>query len=211
MKTAIIWGAAGGIGRAVAEELATNGWQIVAVSRQDSLVSDSNALAIHADFGSAFSVQQAIQAAAFEVDSVDILIYAAGDIVSSTVDEMEPEIWNRILTANLTGAYLTTHFSLPLLAPDAHIVLIGAISERLHLPGLSAYAAAKAGLEAFADTLRKEQRKRRVTIVRPSAVDTPLWEKVPMRVPKDAPSPAKVAKRILEAYVQGHTGVLDLG
>lgn len=211
MKTAMVWGSAGGIGRAVTEELITNGWQVVAVSRHDGHVGGLNAHSLNADFGSAFSIQQAIQAAAFEIDSVDLMVYAAGDITSSPVEEMEPDAWNRILNANLTGAYLATHYSLPLLAPDAHIVLIGAISERLHLPGLAAYAAAKAGLEAFADTLRKEQRKRRVTIVRPSAVDTPLWDKVPLRVPKDAPPPSKVAKRILEAYTQAHMGVLDLG
>ena len=60
------------------------------------------------------------------------------------------------MTANLSGAYLATHHSLPLLAEDAHLVFLGAVSERLRLPGLSAYAAAKAGLEAFGEALGKE-------------------------------------------------------
>ena len=47
-------------------------------------------------------------------------------------------------------------------------------------------------------------------VVRPSSVATPLWEKVPMRVPADAAPPEKVAARILEAYDSGHKGVLDL-
>lgn len=66
----------------------------------------------------------------------------------------------RILDANLTGGYNTVHYSLPLLTPDAPLVFLGAVSGRMRLPGLSAYAAAKAGLEAFAEAQRKEERKR---------------------------------------------------
>jgi short-subunit dehydrogenase len=97
-----------------------------------------------------------------------------------------------------------------LLAKEAHMIFIGAFSERLRLPGLSAYAAAKAGLEAFVETLGKEQRQRRVSLVRPGAVNTPLWKKVPMRVPATALEPQTVAEKIIEGYQQGHTGVLDI-
>jgi NAD(P)-dependent dehydrogenase (short-subunit alcohol dehydrogenase family) len=97
-----------------------------------------------------------------------------------------------------------------LLAEDAHLFYLGAISERLRLPGLGAYAAAKAGLEAFADTLRKEERRRKVTVVRPAAVATPLWEKVPMRLPAHAMTAKDLAERIIEAYRDGHKGTLDL-
>jgi short-subunit dehydrogenase len=96
------------------------------------------------------------------------------------------------------------------LSEDAHIVFIGAVSERLRLPGLSAYAASKAGLEAFATALSKEERRKRITVVRPAAVATALWDKVPLRLPADAPKPEKVAQKILEAYHAGHKGQLDL-
>jgi NAD(P)-dependent dehydrogenase (short-subunit alcohol dehydrogenase family) len=123
---------------------------------------------------------------------------------------MTPDAWQRILAANLTGAYLATHYSLPLLAEQAHLVYIGAYSEKLRLPGLTAYAAAKAGLEAFVAALAKEQRKLRVTIVRPGAVDTPLWSKMPARLPKSAMTPAALAEKIVEAYLAGTGGVLDV-
>ncbi|HSR33983.1 MAG TPA: SDR family oxidoreductase, partial [Anaerolineae bacterium] len=118
--------------------------------------------------------------------------------------------WQRILDANLVGAYLAAHYSLPLLARDAHLLFLGAVSERMRLPRLSAYAAAKAGLEAFVEVLGKEERKRRVTLVRPAAVDTPLWDKVPFKLPAGAMSPDETADRILDAYRDGHRGVLDL-
>jgi len=141
---------------------------------------------------------------------VDLWVYAVGDIVSAKVAEMSTSDWQRILAANLSGAFLAAQESLPLLTSDGHMVFLGAVSERLHLPGLAAYASAKAGLEAFVDVLRKEQRGRAVTIVRPKAVETSLWEKVPFTVPHGAMDPRDLADRILEAYQQGHTGVLDL-
>ena len=210
MATAMVWGAAGGIGRALVDELLSREWTVVAVSRDEDALAARVACSLRADVADPFSVQRAVQAAAHEVDEIALWVYAAGDIVAAPVEEMAPAVWGRILSANLTGAYQATHYSLPLLAPDAHLIFIGAISERLRLPGLSAYAAAKAGLEAFAEALRKEQRRRRVTIVRPAAVATPLWDKVPLRLPKDAPPPSKVAGRILAAYDEGHSGVLDL-
>ena len=110
----------------------------------------------------------------------------------------------------MTGAFTTTHYSLPLLAENAHLVYVGAITERLRLPGLSAYVAAKSGLEAYAEALRKEERKRRVTVLRPAAVETPFWEKVRMRLPKQALTADDVAKRILTIYGEGEEGIIDL-
>lgn len=206
----MIWGAAGGIGQALTTTLKNAGWQVIAVAR-DAGQLDANAhVSIEADVSDDFAVQRAVQSASFEVDEVDLWIYAAGDIVSAKVSETTPDDWRRIVNANLSGAYLATHYSLPLMADDAHLVYLGAVSERLRLPGLSAYAAAKAGLEAYADALRKEQRGRRVTVVRPGAVATPFWDKVPMRLPKDAAAPEKVARRILQAYDDGQSGTLDL-
>lgn len=208
-KTAMVWGANGGVGQALTAKLAAEQWQVIALSRNGEDVPGA-IMTIAADVTDARAVETAVMSAAYEVDSVDLSIYAAGDIISAKIDKMTPEEWRRIMDANLLGPYLTTHYSLPLLAENAHLVFLGAVSERLRLPGLSAYAAAKAGLEAFADTLRKEQRKRRVLVVRPGAVATPFWDKAPMRLPKDAASPEKVSAKILAAYQNGDSGVLDL-
>jgi NAD(P)-dependent dehydrogenase (short-subunit alcohol dehydrogenase family) len=210
MKRAMIWGAAGGIGQALTQALKDENWQVIAVSREADGLTAGADIQLEADVSDSFAVQNAVQSASFEVDEIDLWVYAAGDIVSAKIRETAPDAWRRVLDANLTGAYLTTHYSLPLLAADAHLFYLGAISERLRLPGLAAYAAAKAGLEAYADALRKEQRGRSVTVVRPGAVATPLWDKVPMRLPKDAATPGKVAQRILQAYEDNQSGTLDL-
>ncbi len=210
MKTAMIWGAHGGIGQALLRRLHHEGWTVVAMARQADRFTGLAAYAFDVDLSNPSTVQQAVMAAAQEVEAVDLWVYAAGDITSATVSAMTPEVWRRILDANLTGAFFATHYSLPLLAPDAHLFFLGAISERMRLPGLAAYAAAKAGLEAFAEALRKEQRQQKVTVVRPAAVNTPLWSKVPFRLPPGAMAPEDVAARILAAYAEGHRGTLDL-
>ena len=208
--TAMVWGAGGGIGRALVQALHDESWQVLAVVRNNIDLGLETPHIVEADLSKPQQVEEAVRAAAMEIESVDLWIYAAGDIHADKVSDLAVDDWYRILDANLSGAFLATHFSMPLLAQNAHLVYLGAVSERLRLPGLSAYAAAKAGLEAFAEALKKEERKRRITVVRPGAVATPLWEKVPMRMPADAASPEKVAERILEAHENGFQGTLEL-
>ncbi len=211
MSKAIIFGANSDIGRAMIHYLAQEGWQVVAFARDDTAVSDLPATIIElSDVADEYAVQTAVRAAAYEIDDVDLWLYSVGDITAVSVADMPLSAWQRILNANLTGAYLTLHHSLPLLAEDAHIMFVGAIHERLRLPGLSAYAAAKAGLDALAETVKKEQRKKKVSVIRPGAVATKFWDNVPLNLPKDAMSPEKLATKIWEAYETGHKGQLDL-
>lgn len=210
MKTAMVWGAGGGIGSALVKRLVEAGWTVLSVARDPASATTETSRVVVADVEDPDSVRQAVQRAKGLVDKVDLWVYAVGDIVSAKVAEMSLDDWQRILAVNLSGAFLATQESLPLLASDAHLVFLGAVSERLRLPGLAAYATAKAGLEAFVEVLRKEQRGRAVTIVRPKAVETSLWDKVPFSMPHGARDPDDLAVRILEAYQEGHRGFLDL-
>jgi NAD(P)-dependent dehydrogenase (short-subunit alcohol dehydrogenase family) len=161
------------------------------------------------DVGDLFSIQRAALAISQEVEEVHLWLYAVGDILAKPVSQMDPAEWKRILDANLTGAYLATQASWHLLAKDAHLFYLGALHERLRLPGLSAYAAAKAGVEALAEVVRKESR-RKVCVVRPAAVDTPLWKKAPFKLPPSHLTSANLAVRIFQAYRDGTQGVIDL-
>lgn len=208
MKQAIIWGASGGIGRATVSLLNKNQWETIGFSRHDDNATVTEGYSV--DIASKNSIDTAIYEASFEINEPDLWLYTIGDIAQAKVEECDPDTWQRIINANLTGAYLAAHASLPLLKPDTHMIFIGAINERLRLPSLSAYAAAKAGLEAFIDTFRKEQRKRPVTLFRPGAVDTPFWDRVALKKPKDIATPDQIATRILEAYTEGITGTVDI-
>jgi NAD(P)-dependent dehydrogenase (short-subunit alcohol dehydrogenase family) len=210
VKKAMVWGAGGGIGTALVRRLVDDGWTVVGVVRDRSAVTYLPSHLVEADVADALAVKRAMEKVAAAAGGVDMWIYAIGDIASTKVEAMSLDDWRRIVDANLTGAYVAAHHSLGLLAEDAHMVFIGAVSERLRLPGLSAYAAAKAGIEAFAEVVRKEQRRRRVSIVRPKAVQTSIWDKVPFSVPKGALEPEDVADRILTAYEEKHSGTLNL-
>jgi len=209
MKTAIIWGAGGGIGQAIAHQLFKENWQILAAGRHLESLTNLTDFVYDVELRDAFSVQSAVTAISQEVNEVDLWVYTAGDITSLRVNEMSPLDWQRILEANLSGAFLTTHYSWPLLSDRTHLFYLGAVSERVRLPGLSAYTAAKAGLEAFAEVVRKESR-RKVTVVRPGAADTPFWNKVPFNLPPHHLAAEDVAARIIQAYTEGQQGQLDI-
>ncbi|MCS7282760.1 MAG: SDR family NAD(P)-dependent oxidoreductase [Anaerolineae bacterium] len=209
MANVLIWGASGGIGRALTETFLTKGHTVGAVARRPEGLEALTPFVFPCDVTDPEGVSTVAVRAAEAIGPLDVFIYAVGDILSAKVAEMTPEDWRRILDANLTGVYLTVRATLPHLAPKAHLFFLGAQHERLRLPGLGAYAAAKAGLEALAEVVRKESR-RKVTVVRPGAVTTPLWEKVPFRIPAHALSPQQVAEAIFQAWEEGREGVLDL-
>ena len=210
MKTALIWGASGGIGRALASRLDREQWTVLGVARNPETLQDLTPHAFEADVSDPVQIERAIHQVGRVASEVDLWVYAVGFITATKIPEMTPELWNRVLTANLTGAFLTTRASLPILAPRAHLVYLGAQDARLRLPGLTAYAASKAALEAFTVSLAKEQRRRRVTLVRPQAVDTDFWDLVPFKKPAHAMTPEALADRIFEAYREGAKGTLDL-
>jgi NAD(P)-dependent dehydrogenase (short-subunit alcohol dehydrogenase family) len=210
MKNAMIWGANGAIGSALVDKLQAEDWNTIAVVRDAGDVTTHAETIFETSFDNPDQIEHMIYLVSQEFGNIEFWVYAAGDILSAKVEDMDPKDWDRILSANLANPFYALHYSLPLLSERAHIFFIGAVSERLRLPGLSAYAASKSGLEAFAEALRKEQRNKHISVVRPGAVNTTFWDKVPMRLPADAAAPEKVAEKIYEAYNAGHKGLLDL-
>ena len=210
MKTAMIWGAGGGVGTAVVHHLRAEGWHVAALGRHLAHLEHIAQLTLEVDdTADSAAVQRALLEANYDLDPINLWLYAAGDIATTPTAKMSVAHWNQLIAANLTGAFVTTHHSLPLLAENAHLMYIGAIHERLRLPGFGAYAAAKAGLEAFAEALRKEERGKKVTVLRPGAVATPFWEKVPLRLPKEALTADLLAQKILTAYETQQQGIVS--
>lgn len=208
MKYALIWGI-GVIGRAVMARLISSGWQVVCVGRRGADLREVNVHVFEADFSSPAAVQATALAIGQEFGPFDWYVYAAGDIFVQTVQGLRVEDWQRVLNANLNGAFYTAQASLPLLGAGAAMAFVGAQQERMRLPGLAAYAAGKAGLEAFAEVLRKETR-RKVLVVRPGAVRTAFWQKVPFKLPPSAMTAEELAEKLVMAYEEGAQGVLDL-
>ena len=211
VEKAVIWGVTGGIGRAVAHKLQSEGWQVLGIARDPSTLSDLDIPTYAADFARDADVAAASLWIAQEVGEVNLWVYAAGDILAQPLSETTMDEWTRIFDANTVGAHLAIQHSLPTVATRGQMVFIGAYVERITLPRLGAYAAAKAALEAYTKVLAKEIRDRRITLLRVGAVETPIWDKVPFNPPRQGIfAPADVADAILQAYKDGHKGVLDL-
>lgn len=216
MGTALIIGADSTIGQSVTKAFIEDEWHVYAIGRHPERFANG----VHfqhalSDVGDADAVNQACEMLRTYLDRnqnppIDVMVYTVGDIITRKVVEMDAATLRRILDANLTGACLTTAIFAPLFSAEASLFYIGALTEKLVLPGLSAYACAKAGLETFAQVLAKENPRWRVTVVRPAAVATRFWERVPFRMPANALDADSVALRILEAYYNEHRGNLDI-
>jgi 3-oxoacyl-[acyl-carrier protein] reductase len=83
MRTAMIWGASGGIGRAVVSHLVTNKWTVVAITHQATNLDNLTPHVIDANVADPFEVQLAVNNASQLVLQVNLWLYAAGDITLS--------------------------------------------------------------------------------------------------------------------------------
>lgn len=164
----------------------------------------------YADFTHDWEINRAVQAIASDLGEIDLSIYAAGSDLTGKVELLPLVAWHEMLAVNLTGAVACTRASLPILTEKAHLFYLSALLEKITRSDFSAYTASKAGLEAFVQILAQEQPKKRVTWVRPSAVDTPFWNNLPMTLPKRHLTPAMVAQAITAAYSSAYTGRLDV-
>jgi len=212
MPDALVWGASGGIGRALVSHLKANSsdWQVFAAARDESRIPPEADFTYSFDAASAESIADVSMAVAHDTGGIDLMVYAAGVMLAKPIEQLAPDEWLRVMDANLHGVYRTTHGALNLLQDDAHIMVIGAYVDKISLPRFGAYAAAKAALEPLLTALQKEHRALKCTLVRVGAVDTPFWSNVPFSLPKGALQPAAVAEALLNRYNSGDKGFLDL-
>jgi len=206
----MILGSNGGIGTALLDKAKKESMHTISASRSEFSASPAGEVSLIGDFSVQDHLSSMVIKASQEVEEINLWVYAAGDISSSKAGEIESLDWKRIFDANLNGAHYALQAFLPLMAEDAHIFFISGYVDRLILPGLSAYAASKAALGVYTSVVQKEQRKKKVSLVRLPAVDTQFWEKIPFSVPKGALTVEEVAVRIFAAYDQGLTGLLDM-
>lgn len=210
MAEILIWGASGGIGSALVRLSKANGWTVYGAARNEDRIPPEADLRVAFSADDSYSIQQAAYQVGQASDGMDLVVYAAGSMHAGTLDSFTSEQWASVMDANLTGAARCTAASMTLLKDGGHVMIIGAVVEKISLPKFGAYAAAKAGLAPLVTILSKENRKHKFTLVRPGAVDTPFWANVPFKLPNGAMSANQVAGAILQRYESGETGTVDL-
>ena len=176
MKTAIVTGAAGGMGRAAAEKLTGEGFRVFGL---DIRVPEENPVFtfIQTDLTDGASVENAFHAMSEKAERIDCIINMAGVYDLNSLVEMNEEDFTRIFQVNLFAAYRVNKTFLPLLSKGGRIVIVSSELAPLDpLPFTGIYGITKAALEKYAFSLRMELQLlgHPVIVLRPGAVDTGL-------------------------------------
>lgn len=195
-KVALITGGGSGIGKASAELLAREGVKVGVLGRsRDELaevvaaITDQGgeAVALEADISEPEQMRRAADGLAGRYGRIDIVLANAGiNGVWAPLDELEPEEWDKTLSINLKGTFLTVKYALPHLKRQGGSVIITASVNGTRMfsnTGASAYATSKAGQVAFAKMIALElaQQRIRVNVICPGAIETSIDENTQKR------------------------------
>jgi dihydroanticapsin dehydrogenase len=174
-RRAVITGAAKGIGRAIAEEFAREGANMVigdidAETAQSLAVSLSgNGISAHAaraDVGNADDIAELIEGAAARLGGLDIVVNNAGIVRCKTIDDSTLEDWDAIVNVNVRSMFLTIRSALPHLraAGGGAIVNVGSIAALRPGAGTSIYAASKGAVIGLTRELARELAPDRIRV-----------------------------------------------
>lgn len=169
---AVLTGASGGIGKAIAKELAGQcKWLILAgrnLAVLQALREELPCPAVHIVHGDLLQdeTQDGIAALAQALGSINLLINNAGISEFHAFPTQDSEQIARMLETNLLAPMLLSRRMIPLLgaAPHAQIVNIGSVFGQIGFPGFAAYCASKAGLRGFSQALRRELRDTSIAV-----------------------------------------------
>ncbi len=181
---ALVTGATGGIGAAVARRLAADGFKVYAGGRRrgrlERLADEIGGVALSFDVTDETEVAAARAAVESGDARLDVLVNAAGVFDLAPVVDTRAEILARNLAVNLAGVANVTRALLPgmLAAGSGLVVNVGSVAGWRAFPDNAAYAASKHGLRGFHDVLLEELRGTgvRACLLEPGAVDTALWD-----------------------------------
>jgi len=184
-QVAIVTGASGALGRAIASALSQAGAAVVVGygrnrAAAEDLVNEltglgGKALALQADISTGEGAEALVKGTVEAFGKVDILINNAGITRDQLLMRMKEEDWDAVLDTNLKGVFLCTKaVSRPMLkARSGRIVNIGSVSGLLGVAGQVNYSAAKAGMIGLTRSVARELGSRGITVntVVPGAID----------------------------------------
>ena len=188
-KVAIVTGASRGIGAAIAERLARDGFTVLINYSGDAAPAEAlveeieraggQARAVQADVSDPAAVRRMFDAAEAAFGGVDVLVNNAGIMALKPVAEMEDDGFDRLIAVNLKGTFNTLREAARRLRAGGRIVNFSSSVVGLYQPTYGAYAATKAGVEALTHILSKELRGRNITVnaVAPGPTATDLFLK----------------------------------
>lgn len=173
-QVAIVTGASRGIGAAIAERLATDGFTVIVNYSGNQALADElvrkieqnggRALSARADVSDAAAVAQLFDRAEQAFGGVDILVNNAGVIALAPIAEMSDADVDRLIDINLKGTFNTLREAAKRLRDNGRIINFSSSVVGLLQPSYGMYAASKAAVEALTSVLAKELRGRNITV-----------------------------------------------
>ena len=190
-KVAVVTGGASGIGRAVVETFSRNGTKVAIVDRDIKLArqladklktKNKEAVAIECDVTSEKQTEKAFSMVVEEFGRVDILHVNAGIISKKKyIVDYSMEDWNKIISVNLTGAFLTAKYGIKhMRGQGGSIIFTSSNWAFVYEAGFCAYAASKGAVLSFARALALDHAKDniRINVICPGDTRTPLMERM---------------------------------
>ena len=186
-KVAIVTGASGGIGAAVAERLAKDGFTVVVnyagnAASAEAVVAKieaagGRAVAAQADVSDGAAVARMFDTAETAFGGVDVLINNAGIMNTAPIEDSDDALFERHIAVNLKGTFNTLREAARRLRDGGRIVNFSSSVTGLLQPTYGVYAATKAAVEAMTSVLAKELRGRNITVnaIAPGPTATKLF------------------------------------
>lgn len=188
MKSALVTGGSSGIGLALAQMLKAEGFELTLVARQpEKLAVAAEELGAEAVAANLAHDEECVRAVATHSErwgGLDVLVNSAGVGIGGSFGSLDTKRIDLQLDVNLRATLLVTREALPLLR-RAHgtIVTLASIAGTIPVPGLAVYAATKAALISFTNTLNREEAEHgvRATAICPAFVATRMtdWTGLP--------------------------------
>lgn len=174
MKSILITGAYGGMGRAATERLLSLGYRVFALDKKVAPAGEK-VIPVEADLTSEDSIRSAFEAVKTQTDRLDAILHFAGIYMLDSLVEMDSESFIRIFDINVKGVFLVNKIFFPLLNKGSRILITTSELAPLDpLPFTGIYAVTKAALDKYAYSLRMELQLLdiKVSVLRAGAVDT---------------------------------------
>jgi NAD(P)-dependent dehydrogenase (short-subunit alcohol dehydrogenase family) len=188
MKTALVTGAASGIGAAIAERFLKAGYQVAlfdldgpaAAATASRINCEPQKLVLVGDVADEEAVKTAILRTVTELGSLDVLINNAGIEINGTVVDLTSGQWERQLAVNLRGVFLFSKYAIPAMRPrGGSIINISSVHADVSWPRCPAYDASKSGLIGLTRAMAIDHGRDgiRVNALCPGYIETPLLER----------------------------------